>query len=102
MGMAYDILKETKHIEIIKIQNCAKAHPFNAVILTVIFKDTIVGEIEIRAWQKPALYFSNKFLSELEQADSFFNFKYHILKQVNELADEGKVYYNDAFEDKRF
>ena len=80
---AYKMVKETKYVEIIRIKNALLRPPFSTIFLNVIFKDNIVGEIQIRHGEKSVAYESNHFFYELERSNNFFDFRQLIFKLVN-------------------
>ena len=48
MNIAYNMIKDTQYIDIVRIKNKLFKPPYNTIFLNVIFKDNIVGEIQIR------------------------------------------------------
>ena len=63
---AYHHLQSIKEIEIISVKNQLHIDPQN-VLINVIFKNGIIGEIEFVYREKDPQFYANKFLQQLEK-----------------------------------
>ena len=70
---AFTHLESVPYLEIVKIKNKLATELQNVSVL-FIFDKGIIGEVQMRYCEKPASYYANHFVYELERADSASQF----------------------------
>ena len=77
---SYNFLRHIDKFEVIKVSNNLKSIHSN-VVVSVIFDNKLIAEIELKCGSKPVLYHSYTFLKNLASASDVKVFKENVLHE---------------------
>ena len=92
---AYVHLTQCRDIEVFRIKE--KLNELQTVTVNFVFKDMIIGEVQLRIEEMPSYYTANRFLYELERSRTKFelidslNNKAAYMSKHNQLIDSGST-----------
>lgn len=62
--------------------------------INFVYFQRIIGEIEFRFCEKPANYYANRFINQLINSNSPYEFEQIILQYISKLVEHGKIYFH--------
>ena len=92
INQAYEEILKITTFEVIRIEN-HMMEPYNPyILLNVIYNNSIIGEIIIRKGDRPANFYTLKFLSDLSNSYNVLEFQEHIWNRCDHLQSDNKFY----------
>ena len=70
------------------------------ILVNVVYNNSIVGEIIIRYGEKPANFYSLKFLTDLANSFNILEFQEHVWNWCDRLQDQNKFYKREIIPEK--